>query len=217
MKLVAFIQAPAGADQAAYKRWYLETFAPSLLCRVPGLAGLTVNVIRQAETLYDYEGAGGPEVADIYAEFWLQQDRVVTAGEFAPPEGRQQMFRVEERIEKAELDRAPGVMAGIRLLSPLYPIEGAQPAQSVGFWDRHVPLALRIHVGMSRYVRDIVLDVMGEEPSPVFGVASLHFPSDEAIRDRFFDSPESIPEHAADLACFVGKTVPMSAISHVII
>jgi len=217
MKLVAFLQAPAGTDQTAYKQWYLETFAPSLLHSVPDLCGLTVNVIRQAETLYEYEGAGGPEVADIYAEFWLAQDRNVAARDFAPPQGRQQMFRVEEHVEKAQLERAPGIMEGVRLLSPLFPVEGATPAQSVGFWDEHVPLALRVHVGMSRYVRDIVLDVIDDDPSPVFGVASLHFPSDEAIRDHFFDSPESIPEHAADLSRFVGKTAPMSAVSHVLI
>src|SRR3546814_21032842 len=96
-------------------------------------------------------------------------------------------------------------MEGIRLLSPLYPVAGATNEQSVLYWDEHVPLALRVHIGMTRYVRDIVRQVLSDEPSSIFGVASLHFPSDETIRDSFFDSPESIPIHAADLARFVGE------------
>lgn len=214
MKMVAFVQAPAGGDSTAFKTWYLDSFAPSLLASVPNIAGLTVNVIRQSEALYD--GAGAPPIADIYAEFWAAAGGRLTADAIRPTGGTQQVFEVDEHVEKAELDRRPGIMEGIRLLSPLYPVDGATREQSVGYWDQHVPLALRVHIGMNRYVRDIVRAVLSEEPSPVFGVASLHFPSDDAIRDRFFDSPDSIPEHAADLARFVGAVVPMSAVAHVL-
>ncbi|MDB5714510.1 MAG: Ethyl tert-butyl ether degradation EthD [Sphingomonadales bacterium] len=214
MKAVAFVRAPTGEDPALYKHWYLHSFAPSLVASVPEIVGLTVNVIRQAEALY--EGAGMPPVAEIYAEFWAAPGHRLTAEHIRPTRGTQQVFEVDERIEKAELDRQPGVMPGIRLLSPLHPIDGATREQSIAYWDQHVPLALRVHIGMNRYVRDIVRTVLSEEQTPVFGVASLHFPSDDAIRDRFFDSPDSIPEHAADLARFVGSVVPMSAVAHVL-
>jgi len=213
MKTVAFVRAPADEELELYKQWYLETFAPSLLGAGTKLDGLTVNVIRKAEALY--EGAGAPPICEIYAEFW--SSRPLAAADIAPPKGSQQAFSVEERIEKAELDRRPGISPGIRLLSPLYPVAGAAPAESIGYWDEHVPLALRVHVGMNRYVRDIVVAPLDGNTSGMFGVASLHFPGEDAIRDRFFDKPESIPLHAEDLARFVGAVVPMSAITHVVL
>jgi hypothetical protein len=210
MKTIAFVRAPEGGDPEAYKRWYLEEFAPSLLEGPAKLNGLTVNVVREAEALY--EGAGAPPVCDIFAEFWSEQP--LAAGDIAPPEGSQQAFCVDEHVEKAELERTPGAVPGIRLFSPLAPVEGATPAESVRYWDEHVPLALRVHVGMNRYVRDIIVAPFNGGIADIFGVASLHFPSDEAIREKFFDSPDSIPVHAADLARFVGAVVPMSSVSH---
>ncbi|MBB4633838.1 hypothetical protein [Sphingosinicella soli] len=212
MKITAFAQAPEGTDSADYKQWYLQSFAPSLLKSLP-LDGLAVNVIRRAEALY--EGAGAPPIADIYSEFWFPDDLLLPLAEIMPTMGTQQAFEVDERVEKAVLERRPGVMEGIKLLSPLYPVGDAPTDQSIGYWDLHVPLALRVHAGMTRYVRDIVVRPLNGA-SPIFGIASLHFPSDDAVRDEFFDSPDSIPVHAADLARFVGSVVPMSAISHVL-
>jgi hypothetical protein len=57
-------------------------------------------------------------------------------------------------------------------------------------WAHHAPLALRVHVGMARYVRDWVEELSPAElPVPRFhGIAELHFPSVQAMTEHWFDS-----------------------------
>ena len=62
---------------------------------------------------------------------------------------------------------------------------------------------------MNGYVREWIEAPLSAGTPPIFGIASMHFPSLADMRERFFDSTESIPIHAADLARFVGSAAPM--------
>jgi serine/threonine protein kinase HipA of HipAB toxin-antitoxin module len=94
-------------------------------------------------------------------------------------------------------------------MSTLYPVENVTPRQTRLYWDAHVPLALRVHVGMNGYIREWIEEPLSDAKSPIFGVASMHFENLTDMRERFFDSPASVPIHAADVARFVSSAAPM--------
>jgi uncharacterized protein (TIGR02118 family) len=71
--------------------------------------------------------------------------------------------------------------------------------------ERHVPLALRRHPGLSKYVTNVVVERLGEAPD-WDGIAELHFPSVEALRTGFFDSPDGERVIREDMARFIGLT-----------
>lgn len=68
--------------------------------------------------------------------------------------------------------------------------------------DVHAPLALRHHIGMSRYVQHVVVEAADES---VDGIAELHFPSVRDLSDRFYDSDEGVRAIATDVARFTGR------------
>jgi uncharacterized protein (TIGR02118 family) len=68
-----------------------------------------------------------------------------------------------------------------------------------------VPLALRHHPGLHKYVTNVVDARLGDAPE-WDGIAELHFPSVEAMRNRFFDSPEGERIIREDMPRFIGLT-----------
>jgi hypothetical protein len=196
MKIVAFVKTPEGSDLTAFRAAYLESFAPSLLEKQPACSGLTVNVARDTDPKT-------PSFADIYVELWVKDGQSVRLEDLAPPQGTQYAYRVEERLEKGTAKLRRGRLVGVKALGPLYPLPSLSDEECVSRWDEHVRLALKIHVGMSRYVRDVVKCIGTEGAPHIFGIAQLSFPSEEALRDQFFDKPESVPIIANDVARFV--------------
>ena len=68
----------------------------------------------------------------------------------------------------------------------------------------HAPLAVRHHVGMSRYVQNIVMQRLGAASRDVDFIAELSFDSTADFVDRFYDSPEGRRIIAADAIKFAG-------------
>jgi uncharacterized protein (TIGR02118 family) len=54
--------------------------------------------------------------------------------------------------------------------------------------DRHAPLALRHHAGMSGYEQVVFSGALTAGATPLDGIALLHFPSCAAFAERFYDS-----------------------------
>jgi uncharacterized protein (TIGR02118 family) len=73
----------------------------------------------------------------------------------------------------------------------------------IAHWrDVHAPLALRHHVGMSRYVQHVVVDGSDDR---VDAIAELHFASADDLADRFYDSDDGRRAIAADVVSFAGR------------
>jgi hypothetical protein len=62
---------------------------------------------------------------------------------------------------------------------------------------------------MNGYIREWIEEPLSAARSPIFGIASMHFANSTDMRERFFDSAESVPIHAADIARFVASAAPM--------
>jgi len=66
---------------------------------------------------------------------------------------------------------------------------GLAPDAFDAHWrERHAPLALRHHVGMSSYEQLAFQGALTARATPLDGLALLHFPSREAFEKRFYDS-----------------------------
>src|SRR2546427_7490448 len=69
----------------------------------------------------------------------------------------------------------------------------------------HVPLALRHHPTLRRYVVNIVEDTRGPAP-PLDSIGELWFDTLADYRERLYDSPEGAGIIARDVAGFMGST-----------
>jgi hypothetical protein len=126
--------------------------------------------------------------------------------------------RVAETVEKNELPRPVGRAAGVKFLSLMTFHDDLPPAAARRLWTHHAALALRVHVGMARYVRDwVVAEPAGEIPVPRFhGIAELHFPSAEAMTTRWFDSEAGRAAIAHDIGHFLLRATRLYTTEHVL-
>jgi uncharacterized protein (TIGR02118 family) len=101
------------------------------------------------------------------------------------------------RVMKARAGAPRGVIA----LYPMVRLATLDHEQADRYWrDRHAPLALRHHVGMSNYTQlSIVHRIAGPEWD---GFALCGFDSMEDLRERFFDGPEGRVAIREDVARF---------------
>jgi uncharacterized protein (TIGR02118 family) len=72
------------------------------------------------------------------------------------------------------------------------------------YWrDRHAPLALTHHVGMSGYEQLPITRALTASATPLDGLALLHFSDTPSFRERFHDSPAGRDAIAADTQRFL--------------
>ncbi|HLY38200.1 MAG TPA: EthD domain-containing protein [Candidatus Binatia bacterium] len=80
--------------------------------------------------------------------------------------------------------------------------------------DRHVPLALRHHPTLRRYVVNIVESTRG--PVPAFdSIGELWFDTLDDYRIRLYDSPEGERTIVADVASFLAAADAYATVEHV--
>ncbi len=78
----------------------------------------------------------------------------------------------------------------------------------------HVPIALRHHPTLRRYVVNLVLETHGEAP-PLDSIGELWFDSLADYRERLYDSPEGQRIVARDVAGFLGAADAYATTEHV--
>ena len=113
-----------------------------------------------------------------------------------------EIYQVEEIIQldrQAVMlgERSPGIKYIGRLsFHPDLPASAARRS-----WDIHVPLALRVHVGMDKYVRNWIVDASRGRPAD--GIAELNFPTLDDMLMRYFDSDRGREEIMHDISHFI--------------
>src|SRR6058998_2877386 len=80
--------------------------------------------------------------------------------------------------------------------------------------DGHVPLALRHHPTLRRYVVNIVEGTRGPAP-PLDSIGTLWFDSLADYRERLYDSPAGARAIGADVAGFLGGADAYATTEHV--
>jgi len=114
------------------------------------------------------------------------------------------LYRGEEMVEK---DAQPFVLRarspGIKYMGRLMFHADLPDSAAMRSWNLHVPLALKVHVGASKYVRNWVTGSWGEAAPPTRAITELHFRTMEDLVERFFDSDRGRGEILQDTAHFI--------------
>lgn len=217
-----FLAAPAGEDRDGFRAAVLARAAPL----APGLDALSVCLVDATPAVPPWQRPGEPAAPadppfDAVVDCW-GNDAALAAAEAALaaafPGAARAVARVEETVEKNQLPRPPGRAPGVKFLSLMCFHEDLPPAIARRLWSHHAGLALRVHIGMARYVRDWVV-ALSEGPLPVprfQGVAELHFPSEQAMREQWFDSEAGRQAIVHDVGHFLSRASRLYTTEHVL-
>lgn len=173
-----------------------------------GCAAIAVNLV---------ESRGEPSAWDAVVELWCAADRSRESRAIAAvtlDAARCAVYRVTELVEKDTGPPRGWPTPGIKSIVAWTGRSDVVPREQRRHWDEHVPLANRVHVGVSRYVRNWIESpepgTQAEIP-PYRGIAMQHFPSEADQRERLFDSPDSVPLILNDVADFIAEHVVLTA------
>lgn len=208
------------ADRAAFHARAVHLLGPAALAAAPSLDGLSVDVVDATPATPPWQRPGeapAPSLPEFDAvlDLWGNEAALADAlADLAPRIAglRHVSVRVAETVEKNDLPRPPGRAAGVKFLSLMVFKDDLPEAVARRLWAHHAGLALRVHVGMARYVRDWVV---GSAPG-FHGIAELHFPSLEAMTTRWFDSDAGRDAIIHDVGHFLARATRLYTTEHVL-
>jgi hypothetical protein len=223
MKFFTLICAAAGQDKKQFQQWFLKQHAPMVLEHAPGLQRYIVNLADTEPPPVENIGFVAPEAEapyDVITEMWLGspedfKDRTRLYGSVANADavakhlsskaGQIFSYRVTENIEKDKTAPKPGQRTdGLKSVIPLFWIPGLSVDDGRNGWQVHGTIALRTHVGMSKYVRNLVEEVLTAGAPAYTGIGELHFASADDMRYRLMPTPHSLEVIAFDTARWLG-------------
>ncbi|MCW5889727.1 MAG: EthD domain-containing protein [bacterium] len=208
---------------ARYAELLLEGHVPLALRHHPTMRRYVVNVVEQVPAgfpAYDSVGELSFDTLEDYEQRLYDSDegRRAIGRDVARFLAGADTYLTTEHVQRAPAPATPrGARSpGIKMLCPLRRRPDMTHEAFVAHWlGTHVPLALRHHPGMSRYVTSVVERRLGDTGEEWDGFAALHFPSDEAWRTGLFDSPEGERVVREDIARFIGTTGPYRVAEYV--
>lgn len=221
------LAAPPGLARDRFRTRILREAAPALLAAVPDLAAASACLVDATPATPPWQRPGEPAAPseppfDAVLDLWGPGTALAAAGAMLAarlPDAPRVSVRVAETVEKDELPRpAHAAAPGVKFLS-LMTFQDDLPAPAARrLWAHHAALALAVHVGMARYVRDWVEEIApGPMPVPRFhGIAELHFPSVEAMMTRWFDSEAGRAAIVHDCGHFLSRATRLYTTEHVL-
>jgi hypothetical protein len=223
MKHRLLLAAPDGMAREAVRGRALGELGPAALAAAPGLAALSVDLVDATPAVPPWQRPGEPVAPaeppfDAVLDLWGEPGAISAALaalaswiEGAP----RASVRVIETVERDDLPRPIGRAPGVKFLSLMTFHADLPEAAARRLWAHHAGLALRVHVGMARYVRDWVTPE-ASEAVPFHGIAELHFPSVEAMTTRWFDSEAGRAAIIHDVGHFLERATRLYTTEHVL-
>ena len=228
-KLIAFVQGFAYEERAKFQDYCLQEFAPRWLAEDGTMQGLVVDLVDVVPEHMPWQRPGelSPIPADppydAVIEAWFETaDQARDANrwllaELSERRAKLDVFRTTEWIEK---DRpAPaghGRSLGIKYMSQCTFHDDLPDSAARRSWDIHVPLALRVHVGVAKYVRNWVEEPLSPVTGKVQGIVELHFDNISDLEQRWFDSERGRAEIVQDVGHFLKGAVRMFTTEHIL-
>jgi len=221
-----FLAAPSDSGRAAFRADILGRIAPGLAEAVPSLVALSACLVDATPKNPPWQRAEEPAAPDtpafdaVLALGGTPDALAAALAHLAPLLAchAHASARVEQVVEKDALPRPVGRVMGTKFLSLMrFHADLPEPAAR-RIWAHHAPLALAVHAGMARYVRHWVVALApGALPVPRFhGIAELHFPSTEAMMDRWFDSEAGRAAIRQDVGHFLESATRLYTTEHVL-
>lgn len=192
MKHILCISAPAQHNHHAFARVLLEDAGPRWAQQS---LGCIVNLV-----------TGDPQPHwHAIVELWLADEtpfESLDIAQYADVIHEYAAYSVSEQVEKDELLDSNQRTTAIKQIAAWQRRSNITSAQAQQLWDKHVPLANRVHVGCVRYVRHRVLGA--SSPSPAYeGFAFQYFLTQQDLQARMFDKPESVQLIMDDTSQFI--------------
>jgi uncharacterized protein (TIGR02118 family) len=209
-KLISVIRRTAGLDATGFRRdlWACVDEAPPSPHRILNLVEFSPEDCSQPAH------PGYPDF-DAAEERWFDSERDLEryCKSYRKPACASVVFhyQVAENVRKEGPKRMPGQRTpGVKQLYLTLRAPGQSHADFVRHWrDVHGPLALRRHVGMSKYVQNVVARKFGAGAPEIDGIPELHFASLDDACNRRYDSAEGKAAIAADRPNFVTRSIPL--------
>ena len=205
-KVLALVRRSEGLDRVEFGSRYLE-FGRSL-ANAQGVERCIVSLVDVSAEDAGLRPGGEPKF-DAVAELWTEPavDPVTLLGAAEGLVGQNHVYQVNETVER-EYDRAwpPGERSpGVKSFFLMLRNPAMTHKVATDYWgEQHAPLALKIHIGMWRYTRNVVSEAQTPGAPDWDGMAILHFRSAFDLRERFYDSDAGRAAIAADVAKFSG-------------
>ena len=210
-KLLTLLKRAEGVERDAFHRALLKDHAPRIGAHQPGLAGLIIDLVDIPAEEAGLRPGGEPSF-DAIVETWVTADPEhvdgttlwrddALSGLVSAAHTYHVAVRVMREVERTWPvgERSPGVKSVYLARRP----QDLTPQGYADHWgNTHAPLALKHHVGMWRYIQDVVIRPVSPGAPPWDGFAELHFHTAQDLRERFYDSDEGRAVIAADVARF---------------
>ncbi len=203
MKHIVFLKAPGPAHE----------LCDSLLTRFAsgppsGCIASTVNIVVPGDP---------PPPWDAVVELWPHPDAIATpaiTGLLEAHGCQMAAYLVTEMIEKDTGPAKGWPTGGVKMLVPWIGRSDVPPTDQRRHWDEHVPLANRIHIGVSRYIRNWVDSAVSIDAPRYQGIAMQYFLTEADLHERLFDSPASVQVIVDDVADFIAEHVALNAVEY---
>lgn len=108
-----------------------------------------------------------------------------------------------EVLNRQGLEGFIGQVPGIKIMRGLYLYDDLPDTAAQRMWAHHSNLAAKVHIGLSRYARHWVDNMITEHSPQIRGLSDLHFPDLDSIQNRYFDSERGREEISHDIGHFI--------------
>ena len=216
-KLIFLCRRRPDLSHERYAGHLLEKHVPIALEHHPAMRKYVVNVVERTHLPAPHELDSIGELSfDTLADY---RDRLydspkgqrIVGDDVAQFLGAAQAYDCTEHVQKAPPPRPAlqGRSPGVKMVAAIHRRPGMSHDEFVDHWlHRHVPLALKHHVGLVKNVTNVVDQRLAPDAEDFDGIGELHFASEEDLRTRMFDSDEGRRIIEADMQRFLG---PMQA------
>lgn len=212
MEVLTQLVASSG-DRSSLGHWCISCLAPHVAAHA-GVRGLIVNLAQEnpLSELYGGESLEGDDF-DVIVQAWVPT-LAAWRNAFAPLDGdmaercaKRFDYRVTDFTVKQDMParHLGSPSPGYKLMRGLIFHADLGLAAARRQWAHHAKLAVRVHAGATRYAQHWVDEVLTPDAPAVGGFSDLYFPSLEAMRDRYFDSPRGKDEIVHDIGHFIAS------------
>ncbi len=214
MKLIFLCHRRADIGHARYVELLLDGHVPLALAHHPTLRRYVVNIVEENPPGWDELDSIGELSFDTLEDFQQRlydsaEGRRIVERDVAGFMGGARAYVTTEYVQRASVT-SPALgtrTAGVKLVCPIVRRPDLTHAAFVSHWlDRHVPLALELHPGMTKYVTNVVDARLSGEGPDLDGIAELHFGSAQARQAAIFASPDAERRVRQDIDRFIGRT-----------
>ncbi len=215
MNFMVFVRASQDRPARDFQAWYLQAFAPSLAERHPEIGRHVVNLTEPGpeELRLPHDSPDPNDRYDVVAQLACTPAGFNAAfatmrAELAIWADVLHAYRVSDTVVLDKEPAPPGSLRGFKLLRELLFHEDLSDAAAKRCWAHHARLALKVHVGMTRYVQHWIEERLSPGSPPVRGISELYFPTREDLVQRYYESPRGRDEIVHDTAHFIERRLP---------